>query len=67
MEKIVQKSAKIFSELTNYTSIVLRTCSKENKLKRIQIVPLNQETAVAIIITDTGHVENRIFCTAGKY
>ena len=34
---------------------------KENKLKRLQIVPLNQETAVAIMITDTGHVENRIF------
>lgn len=61
LEKIVQKSAKILSELTNYTSIVLGPAVRDNKLKRIQIVPLNKETAIAIIITDTGHVENRMF------
>ncbi|MFD2446121.1 heat-inducible transcriptional repressor HrcA [Bacillus sp. CGMCC 1.16607] len=61
LEKIVQKSAKILSEMTNYTSIVLGPAVNVNKLKKIQIVPLNQETAVAIIITDTGHVENRMF------
>ncbi|RDI44022.1 heat-inducible transcription repressor HrcA [Falsibacillus pallidus] len=61
MEKIVQNSAKILSELTNYTAIILGPEVKENKLKRLQIVPLNQDTAVAIIITDTGHVENKLF------
>jgi heat-inducible transcriptional repressor len=61
LEKIVQKSAKILSDLTNYTSIVLGPAVKENRLKRIQIVPLNQQTAIAIIVTDTGHVENRMF------
>ncbi len=61
LENIVQKSASILSELTNYTAILLGPAVKENKLKRLQIVPLNQETAVAIMITDTGHVENRIF------
>ncbi|MBS4176280.1 heat-inducible transcriptional repressor HrcA [Lederbergia citrea] len=61
MENIAQRSTKILSELTNYTAILLGPAVKENKLKKLQIVPLNQETAVAIIITDTGHVENRIF------
>ncbi|MFE8703224.1 heat-inducible transcriptional repressor HrcA [Cytobacillus sp. FJAT-54145] len=61
LEKIVQKSAKILSDLTNYTSIVLGPAVKENRLKRIQIVPLNKETAIAIIVTDTGHVENKMF------
>ncbi|KYD11610.1 hypothetical protein B4102_1513 [Heyndrickxia sporothermodurans] len=61
LEKVVQKSAKILSELTNYTSILLGPRVKETKLKRLQIVPLNNDTAVAIMITDTGHVENRIF------
>lgn len=61
LEKIVQKSAKILSELTNYTSIVLGPAVKENKLKRIQIIPLNSQTAIAIIVTDSGHVENRMF------
>lgn len=60
-EKIIQRSAKILSELTNYTSIVLGPAAGINKLKRIQIIPLNKETAIAIIVTDTGHVENRTF------
>ncbi|QED48696.1 heat-inducible transcriptional repressor HrcA [Cytobacillus dafuensis] len=61
LEKIVQKSAKILSELTNYTSIVLGPAVKDNKLKKIQIVPLNNQTAIAIIVTDSGLVENRMF------
>lgn len=61
IENIVQRSAKILSELTNYTSIVLGPAVKENKLKKLQIVPLNKDTAIAIIVTDTGHVENRMF------
>ncbi|MDF2903193.1 MAG: hrcA [Bacillus sp. (in: firmicutes)] len=61
LEKIVQKSARILSELTNYTSIVLGPAVRENKLKKIQIIPLYNDTAIAIIVTDTGHVENRMF------
>lgn len=60
LEKVVQKSAGILSELTNYTAIVLGPKVKDHKLKKIEIVPLNIETAIAIIITDTGHVENKL-------
>ncbi|WP_100331626.1 heat-inducible transcriptional repressor HrcA [Bacillus xiapuensis] len=61
LEKIVQKSAKILSDLTNYTAIVLGPEIMDNKVKRLQIVPLRKDTAIAIIVTDTGHVENRTF------
>ncbi|TDL34490.1 heat-inducible transcriptional repressor HrcA [Jeotgalibacillus sp. S-D1] len=61
MENIVQRSAKILSELTNYTSIVLGPNLQENRVKKVQIVPLSEGTAIAIIVTDTGHVENRRF------
>ncbi|WP_409301777.1 heat-inducible transcriptional repressor HrcA [Peribacillus sp. SCS-155] len=60
LEKIVQKSANILSEITNYTSIVLGPKVKDNKLRKIQIVPLSPGTAVAVIVTDTGHVENKM-------
>ena len=45
LEKIVQKSAKILSELTNYTAIVLGPEVKENKLSKIQIIPLNDRNS----------------------
>ncbi|MBM7584739.1 heat-inducible transcriptional repressor [Bacillus pakistanensis] len=61
MEKVIERSAKILSDLTNYTAIVLGPEVKENRLKKIQMIPLNKETAIAIIVTDTGHVENKVF------
>ncbi len=58
-EKIIQRSAMILSEMTSYTSIMLGPAAEENRLKKIEIVPLNKETAIAIIVTDTGHVQNK--------
>ncbi|MCH1624993.1 heat-inducible transcriptional repressor HrcA [Fredinandcohnia quinoae] len=66
LEKIVQKSAQILSDLTNYTAIVLGPAFKENKVRKLQIVPINQDTAVAIIVTDNGHVENRTISFPGS-
>lgn len=60
-EQIVQMSAEILSNLTNYTSIILGPEVFETKLKQIQIVTLSKHTAVAILITNTGHVEHRTF------
>ncbi|UOQ46334.1 heat-inducible transcriptional repressor HrcA [Halobacillus salinarum] len=60
-ERVVQKSAGILSDLTNYTSLVLGPEVFETKLKQLQIVPLNEQSAIAILVTDTGHVEHRAF------
>ncbi|NPC93373.1 heat-inducible transcriptional repressor HrcA [Bacillus sp. WMMC1349] len=60
LEKTVQRSAQILSDLTNYTSIVLGPKLSENFLKQIQIVPIQPDKAVAILVTNTGHVENKM-------
>ncbi len=53
------KSMEIISELTNYTSIVLGKSSSENKISKIEVIPLNDTDLVAIIVTDKGYVEHR--------
>ncbi|WP_188453609.1 heat-inducible transcriptional repressor HrcA [Virgibacillus oceani] len=60
-EQVVQKSAELLSDLTNYTSIILGPEVFETKLKQLQIITLTPQTAVAILITNTGHVEHRSF------
>ncbi|WP_186576456.1 heat-inducible transcriptional repressor HrcA [Aquibacillus kalidii] len=60
-EQIVQSSARVLSDLTNYTSIILGPEVFETKLKQIQIISLSSTTAVAILVTNTGHVEHRSF------
>jgi heat-inducible transcriptional repressor len=59
IEQVIQQSAKILSNLTSYTSIVLGPEVFESTLRQIQIVPISSSAAVAIIVTDTGHVENQ--------
>ncbi|MDB5052235.1 MAG: HrcA family transcriptional regulator [Bacilli bacterium] len=61
VEQAVQQVATILSGLTNYTSIVLGPEVFNTTLKHLQIVPLDERTAVAIIVTSTGHVENKTF------
>ncbi|GAB2558785.1 heat-inducible transcriptional repressor HrcA [Gracilibacillus alcaliphilus] len=60
-EKVVQQSAKVLSDLTSYTSIVLGPQVFETTLKKIQIVGLSDHSAVAILVTSSGHVEHRYF------
>ena len=59
MEQVIQHAASILSSLTNYTSILLGPELFNTSLKHFGLVPLNATSAVAIIVTNTGHVENR--------
>lgn len=55
----IKKSLEIISEMTNCTSIKLGKTSHENKLKEIQVVPLNNDNMIVIVITDKGYVEHK--------
>jgi heat-inducible transcriptional repressor len=59
MEGVIQHVAGMLSSLTNYTSIVLGPEVFSTTLKHLQIIPLSETTAVAIIVMNTGHVENK--------
>ena len=59
-EQVVEYTAQILSQLTNYTAVVLGPEIFEHRLKHIQIVPLNEQQAVAIVVTHTGRVENKL-------
>ncbi|HEU4963140.1 MAG TPA: heat-inducible transcriptional repressor HrcA [Bacilli bacterium] len=58
-EQVVQQASQILSSLTNYTSIVMGPDVLTSKLRHIQLLPLQEGMAVAIIVTDTGQVHNR--------
>ncbi|MFC7372523.1 heat-inducible transcriptional repressor HrcA [Fictibacillus iocasae] len=58
-EKLFDESARILSELTNYTAVILGPQAYDMTLRHLQIVPITGNMAVAIFITNTGHVENR--------
>lgn len=55
----INKSMEIISELTNYTSIILGNSSKDNLVSKVEVIPINENSLVAIVVTDKGHVENK--------
>lgn len=58
-EQLIQHAAMILSNMTNYTSILLGPEVFHTSLRHFQLLPLDDRTAVAIIVTSTGQVENR--------
>lgn len=61
LNEIIHESCEMLSELTSLTSVVLGPDAMEECLQRITIVPIQNNRITAIIITDKGHVENKVF------
>lgn len=59
LSDVIIRSMEIVSDLTNYTSIVLGTSSSQNKISKVEVVPIDETHLVAIVITDKGHVEHK--------
>ena len=55
----INKCMEIISDITNYTSIVLGKNSENNILKQINMIPIDNKRVVAVLVTNTGHVENK--------
>ena len=59
LSEAISKSLEIVSDITNYTSVVLGSASKDNNLMKVEVVPISQNKVIAIVITDKGIVENK--------
>ena len=55
----IERSMEIISELTSYTSIVLGKQSNDNKVSKVEVVPVTDTHLIALVVTDKGHVEHR--------
>ena len=55
----IRRSIEIVSEITNYTAVVLGSASRENRLKKVEVIPLDENKILAIVITDKGVVEHK--------
>ncbi len=53
----IEKSLELIAEITNYTSIVLGKTSSENKLKKVEVISLENYKVLVMLITDKGYVE----------
>ena len=61
LEQMLQYTSKLLSDFTHYTSIVLAPQVKKSKLKHIKLTRIEEDTILAIFMTNTGLVQNPIF------
>ncbi len=61
LDDIIKESCEILSSMTNLTSIVMGNDSKSECLNKIQLIPLNETSAVAVFVTTKGRVEYKNF------
>ncbi len=60
IEDIVRASAKIISEITNYTSVIVINNINKVIIKEVKIVGLDESSALVIIITDSGIIKDKV-------
>jgi heat-inducible transcriptional repressor len=58
--ELVQRSARILSDLTNYAAVVFSLDFRSQTLIDFWIMMLNAHQALVVIITDSGPVENNV-------
>ncbi|MHA8111209.1 heat-inducible transcriptional repressor HrcA [Lactobacillaceae bacterium Melli_B4] len=62
IDEIVQHSANILSDLTNYTALTLQPeQAKSRRLKGFRLVALGDQKVMAILVTDNGNAETEMF------
>ena len=58
-EQAIKESMAIITDLTNYASVILGGSAYKSRIKKLQIVVLNERLAVILMVTDQGYVESK--------
>ena len=61
IQELVDVSCSLLAEMTHLTSVVLGPKSIRQKFHSLQLIPISDRTAVCVLVTDQGHVQNRTF------
>lgn len=58
-DEAIKQAMNLLSQMTNYTTIALGRSAFGSKIKKIELLPLYENVALLIIVTNLGHVESK--------
>lgn len=58
-EQAIRESMALVSDLTNYASVVLGSGAYNAKIRKIQLISLDENLAVIVLVTNQGYVESK--------
>jgi heat-inducible transcriptional repressor len=56
--EVIRQTAKVLSDMTNYTSMVLVPQLSSMRVKRLTLIPVSEGSAMAVVVTNTGVTKN---------
>ncbi len=60
IEQIIVNSAHVLSSATNQTSLIMGPQFKKSAFKQLRILPLDDNSGLVVLITDTGFIKNKV-------
>ena len=60
VQDIVRRTAKVISDVTNYTSVIVLKNINAVRLKEVKLVGLDEHSVLVIIITDSGIIRDKV-------
>ena len=63
VEGVVANVAKLISDITNYTSVAVKSFAKSECIKSITVLPISDDSALVVIVTDTQVLKDNVIRT----
>ena len=63
LDSLMKEMGDILAELTKYTAIVAMPQFRKTRIKRLQLIPLDQHSMILVVITDGNIVRNNVIRT----
>ena len=58
LENLIERAAHVLSEITNLTAFALSPGKEQDKLKYINLLPVDESTVVLMLVSESGKVSN---------
>lgn len=66
MEDVIHQAAQVLSGLTHYTAVVMSPKGSEIRLRNLQLVQVNSQSALLVIVTDGGIIRDTVIPTGSS-
>lgn len=63
LDKLVRQASDIISQLTSYTTVAITPELSQSSVKRFEIMPVDEKSALLILVTNEGIVKNQLINT----
>ncbi len=60
MDYLMEQTARALSMLTNYATVISKPKVEEDKIKHIQLVPLDESAIIAVVVTENKSIKNYV-------